>query len=252
MMHWCYDICPRIQGNSSTDQFGDKTIRRQGRTIRWTIGTIRQHDRTIRWQFYQFGDKTIRQQTTVAWWLCGCLPLEIWPLREIKVARHGIVFGRCVHSIVGGIVPYSVHRVGPPKNDATHGRPRCVPLSMTLNVSTWSFSTSECGTGSAKDCSCTSSFGVNVGSSGFIEELSLEKSCCMGATAVCSRGNGVMQSHSKHSSRCWRKADCSSLSLTLTPHARWYAVAMANRPQSVSPLWIWVTWNAREPPVDHG
>ena len=93
-----------------------------------------------------------------------------------------------------------------------------VPLSMTLNVSTWSFSTSECGTGSAKNCSCTSSFGVNVGSSGFIEELSLETStsCCMGATAVCSRGNGVMQSHSKHSSRCWRKADCYSLRLTLS------------------------------------
>jgi len=107
------------QGNSSTDQFGDK--------VRWTIGTIRQHDiRTIRWQFYQFGDKTIRQQTTVTWWLCGCLPLEIWPLREIKVARTGIVFGRCVHSVVGCIVPYSVHRVGPPKNDATHGRPRYV------------------------------------------------------------------------------------------------------------------------------
>ena len=54
-----------IQGNSSTDQFGDKTIRRQGRTIRWTIGMIRQHDRTIRWQFYQFGYKLIRQQTTL-------------------------------------------------------------------------------------------------------------------------------------------------------------------------------------------
>ena len=51
----------RIQGNSSTDQFGDKTIRRQGRTIRWTTGMIRQHDKTTRWQFYQFGDKTIRQ-----------------------------------------------------------------------------------------------------------------------------------------------------------------------------------------------
>ena len=40
--------------DSSTDQFGDKTIR-------WTIGTIRQHDRTIRWQFYQFGDRWQRR-----------------------------------------------------------------------------------------------------------------------------------------------------------------------------------------------
>jgi len=33
----------RVPVDSSTDQFGDKTIRRQGRTIRW--------------QFYQFGDR---------------------------------------------------------------------------------------------------------------------------------------------------------------------------------------------------
>jgi len=43
--------CNRVQVDSSTDQLGDKTIRRRGRTIRWTIGTIRQHDRTIRWQY---------------------------------------------------------------------------------------------------------------------------------------------------------------------------------------------------------
>ena len=55
------DELNRVPVDSSTDQFGDKTIRRQGRTIRWTIGMIRQHDRTIRWQFYQFGDRWQRR-----------------------------------------------------------------------------------------------------------------------------------------------------------------------------------------------
>jgi len=56
----------RVPVDSSTDQFGDKTIRRQGRTILWTIGTIQQHDRSIRWQLYQFGDRWQRRNTVVS------------------------------------------------------------------------------------------------------------------------------------------------------------------------------------------